>query len=89
MRLSPSAHQAVAQAQRYIAAGYNVVVDLDLERSFDRVNHDSLMARVAARVTDKRALKLIRAFLKSGVMENGWSARWTRGPHKAVRSRPS
>src|SRR3954454_80034 len=56
-----SAHQAVAQAQRYIAAGYSVVVDLDLEKFFDRVNHDSLMARVAARVTDKRVLKLIRA----------------------------
>src|ERR1700726_1664304 len=66
-----SAHQAVVQAQRYIAAGYNVVVDLDLEKFFDRVNHDSLMARVAARVTDKRVLKLIRAFLKSGVMEDG------------------
>src|SRR5438874_856754 len=66
-----SAHQAVAQAQQYIAAGYSVVVDLDLEKFFDRVNHDSLMARVAARVTDKRALKLIRAFLKSGVMEDG------------------
>jgi RNA-directed DNA polymerase len=61
----------VAQAQRYIAAGYSVVVDLDLEKFFDRVNHDSLMARVAARVTDKRVLKLIRAFLKSGVMEDG------------------
>src|SRR5271157_2622700 len=59
-----SAHQAVAQAQQYIAAGYNIVVDLDLEKFFDRVNHDSLMARVAARVTDKRVLKLIRAFLK-------------------------
>src|SRR5882724_2767881 len=66
-----SAHQAVAQAQRYIAAGYNVVVDLDLEKFFDRVNHDSLMARVAARVTDKRVLKLIRAFLKPAVMEGG------------------
>ena len=66
-----SAHQAVAQAQQYIAAGYGVVVDLDLEKFFDRVNHDSLMARVAARVTDKRVLKLIRAFLKSGVMEDG------------------
>src|ERR1700719_4136610 len=49
-----SAHQAVAQAQRYVAAGYSVVIDLDLEKFFDRVNHDSLMARVAARVTDKR-----------------------------------
>src|SRR5438132_4729125 len=66
-----SAHQAVAQAQQYIAEGYSVVVDLDLEKFFDRVNHDSLMARVAVRITDKRALKLIRAFLKSGVMENG------------------
>src|SRR5205085_4146100 len=66
-----SAHQAVAQAQQYIAEGYSVVVDLDLEKFFDRVNHDSLMARVAARVTDKRVLKLIRAFLKSGVMEDG------------------
>jgi RNA-directed DNA polymerase len=61
----------VAQAQQYIAAGYNVVVDLDLEKFFDRVNHDRLMARVAARVTDKHVLKLIRAFLKSGVMEDG------------------
>src|SRR5215467_14430467 len=66
-----SAHQAVAQAQRHVAAGYSVVVDLDLEKFFDRVNHDRLMARVAARVTDKRVLKLIRGFLKSGVMEDG------------------
>jgi RNA-directed DNA polymerase len=61
----------VAQAQRYVAVAYSVVVDLDLEKFFDRVNHDRLMARVAARVTDKRVLKLIRAFLKSGVMEDG------------------
>lgn len=66
-----SAHQAVAQAQRHIAAGYGWCVDLDLEKFFDRVNHDKLMGRVAQRVGDKRLLKLIRAFLNAGVMENG------------------
>jgi RNA-directed DNA polymerase len=66
-----SAHQAVAQAQRYIAAGYNWTVDFDLEKFFDRVNHDKLMGQVAERVADKRLLKLIRAFLNAGVMENG------------------
>jgi len=66
-----SAHQAVAKAQQYIAAGQRWVVDLDLEKFFDRVNHDKLMAAVARRVNDKRMLKLIRAFLESGAMENG------------------
>src|SRR5712691_4198766 len=66
-----SAHHAVAQAQQYIAEGYGWVVDLDLEKFFDRVNHDKLMGRVAQRVDDKRLLKLIRAFLDAGVMENG------------------
>jgi RNA-directed DNA polymerase len=66
-----SAHQAVAQAQGYLRAGYGWVVDIDLEKFFDRVNHDRLMHRVAERVKDKRALVLIRAFLNAGVMEDG------------------
>ena len=66
-----SAHQAVAQAQKHIAAGYSWVVDLDLEKFFDRVNHDKLMGQIAKRVEDKRLRKLIRAFLNAGVMENG------------------
>jgi RNA-directed DNA polymerase len=66
-----SAHQAVAQAQQYIAAGYGWVVDLDLEKFFDRVNHDKLMGQIAKRIRDKRLLKLMRAFLNAGVMENG------------------
>ena len=66
-----SAHQAVAKAQQYITAGYGWVVDLDLEKFFDRVNHDKLMARLARRISDKRMLKLIRAFLRAGVLEGG------------------
>jgi RNA-directed DNA polymerase len=66
-----SAHQAVAEAQKHIAEGRRWVVDLDLEKFFDRVNHDKLMAVVAHRVADKRMLRLIRAFLTAGVMENG------------------
>ena len=66
-----SAQQAVHEAQQYIAEGHRWVVDLDLEKFFDRVNHDRLMAAVAERVADKRMLKLIRAFLEAGVMEDG------------------
>jgi RNA-directed DNA polymerase len=66
-----SAHQAVERAQAYIAAGHAVVVDIDLEKFFDRVNHDILMGLVAKRVADKRILKLIRGFLTAGVMEGG------------------
>ena len=66
-----SAHQAVAKAQQYIAEGYGWVVDLDLEKFFDRVNHDKLMSKIAKRINDKHLLKLIRAFLRAGVMEGG------------------
>jgi RNA-directed DNA polymerase len=66
-----SAHQAVELAQAYIASGHTVVVDIDLEKFFDRVSHDILMGLVAKRVADKRLLKLIRAFLNAGVMEGG------------------
>ena len=66
-----SAHQAIEQSQEYIREGYDWVVDIDLEKFFDRVNHDMLMARVARMVKDKRVLKLIRAYLESGVMVNG------------------
>ena len=66
-----SAHQAVGAAQRYIAEGYHWCVDLDLEKFFDQVSHDKLMAKIAERVSDKRLLKLIRTFLTAGVMEGG------------------
>jgi len=74
-----SAHQAVAQAQQYIAQGHGWVVDLDLEKFFDRVNHDKLMGQVAKRVQDKCVLKLIRAFLNAGVMQDGLVSRTDQG----------
>jgi RNA-directed DNA polymerase len=66
-----SAQQAVAQAQQYVADGYGWVVDLDLEKFFDRVNHDKLMGQVAQRITDTRVRRLLRAFLTAGVLEQG------------------
>ncbi len=65
------AHQAVKKAQQYMAEGRRWVVDLDLEKFFDRVNHDRLMESISRRIADKRMLRLIGAFLKAGVMENG------------------
>ena len=66
-----SAHHAVRRAQQYIQQGYSWVVDLDLEKFFDRVNHDRLMAKVAERVKDKRVLKFLHSCLIAGVLENG------------------
>lgn len=66
-----SAKQAVARAQEIIASGRSYVVDLDLEKFFDRVNHGRLVEHLAKRIVDKRVLRLIRAFLNAGVMENG------------------
>ena len=65
------AHQAVEQAKRYIAEGYEWVVDMDLKKFFDRVNHDILMGRLAIRIGDKRVLRVIRRYLQAGIMVNG------------------
>jgi RNA-directed DNA polymerase len=74
-----SAHQAVLQAQVYMTEGRRWVVDMDLEKFFDRVNHDILMSRVARKVRDKRVLKLIRRYLEAGMMENGLSKQRKQG----------
>jgi len=70
-RPGKGAHDAIRAAREYICAGYDYVVDIDLEKFFDRVNHDKLMARVARKVDDKRVLKLLRRYLESGVLVNG------------------
>jgi RNA-directed DNA polymerase len=70
-RPGKSAHQAILAARSYIEQGHRWVVDIDLEKFFDRVNHDKLMSLVACKVKDKRVLKLIRKYLESGIMLNG------------------
>ena len=70
-RSGRSAHQALGKAQEYVRGGYGIVVDFDLEKFFDRVNHDILMSRLAKRIDDKRLLKIIRRFLEAGMMLQG------------------
>jgi len=65
------AHAALAQAQQYVAEGRTIVVDIDLEKFFDRVNQDLLMARLARRVADKRLLRIVRRFLEAGLLQDG------------------
>lgn len=72
-------HDAVQQARKYIEEGYCIVVDIDLEKFFDRINHDILMSRVARKVKDKKVLKLIRSYLNSGIMVEGIRVRTEEG----------
>lgn len=78
-RPNRSAHQAVAKAQEYVQKGYQWVVDIDLEKFFDLVNHDILMGLLAKRISDKRVLKLIRGYLNSGIMKDGLVKSSTKG----------
>jgi RNA-directed DNA polymerase len=70
-RAGRNAHQAVKQGQAHLNEGYEWVVELDLEKFFDKVNHDKLMGLLAKKISDKRILKLIRSYLNSGILENG------------------
>lgn len=71
-RPNRSAHQAVMQAQRYLKEGCRWVVDIDLEKFFDRVNHDKLMSKVCERISDNRVTRLIHGFLRSGIRDHGY-----------------
>ncbi len=74
-----SAHTALKQAQAHVAAGYTIVVDMDLEKFFDRVNHDVLMSRLSRWIGDKRLLRIIRRFLEAGMLQDGVKIRRVEG----------
>jgi len=74
-----SAHQAIAQAQSYLATGYEYVVDIDLEKFFDQVHHDRLLSKLMKEIEDKRVIKLIRSYLNAGVMTGGLISPTTEG----------
>jgi RNA-directed DNA polymerase len=78
-RPNRNAHQAVLKAQEYLNAGYRWVIELDLDKFFDRVNHDKLMSLLCEKIKDKRTLKLIRSYLNSGILENGLVSPRTEG----------
>jgi len=78
-RPGKNAHQAVLQAQEYLNNGKAWIIELDLEKFFDHVNHDRLMTLLSRKIADKRTLKLIRAYLTSGIMEGGVSSQRTKG----------
>lgn len=78
-RPNRNAHQAVQKAQEYLNEGYTRVIELDLDKFFDRVNHDKLMSLLCVKVKDKRTLKLIRSYLSSGILENGLVSPRTEG----------
>lgn len=78
-RPKKNAHQAVHQAQVYLNEGFSYVIELDLEKFFDKVNHDKLMSLLSKKITDKRTLELIRSYLTSGIMEGGIISQRTEG----------
>ena len=78
-RPNRSARNAIKQAQRYVKKGYNIVVDIDLEKFFDKVNHDKLMSKLSKKIGDKRLLWLIRKYLTAGIMQDGCIVKTERG----------